>query len=88
MEQNEQSAFTKLIGTNIKQLREKAHLTTTQLAKKVNLSQAQISRLENAKQGFRTETMVKIATALGVPVLRLCLTDEQAGIVGVLSKAK
>ena len=54
------------IGEKISSLRERQGLTTMQLAEKVGVSQAQISRLENGKQGFRTVTLVKIATALSV----------------------
>jgi transcriptional regulator with XRE-family HTH domain len=54
------------IGLKITRLREAQGLTTTQLAEKVGISQAQISRLENGKQGFRSATLSKIANALGV----------------------
>ena len=54
------------IGLKITRLRETQGLTTTQLAEKVGLSQAQISRLENGKQGFRSATLSRIASALDV----------------------
>jgi DNA-binding Xre family transcriptional regulator len=41
-------------------------MTTTELAKKVGISQAQISRLENGLQGFRSDTLLEIGLALGV----------------------
>ncbi|MHC4913961.1 MAG: helix-turn-helix domain-containing protein, partial [Planctomycetota bacterium] len=43
----------KAIGRKIRELRSKMGLTTVTLAKKVRLSQAQVSRLENGLQGFR-----------------------------------
>lgn len=54
------------IGLKITQLRERLGLTTSALAKRVGLSQAQISRLENGKQGFRSATLTRLAEALGV----------------------
>ncbi len=54
------------IGTLVSGLREEQGLTTTVLAERVGISQAQISRLENGRQGFRSGTLVKIAHALGV----------------------
>ena len=51
----------RLIGLKITKLRNKLNLTTTELAKMVGISQAQISRLENGKQGFRSATLTKIA---------------------------
>ena len=55
----------KALGLLVSRLREKQGLTTTALAKLVGISQAQISRLENGKQGFRSSTLAKIADALG-----------------------
>ena len=55
----------KAIGLMVSKLREKHGLTTTELAKRVGISQAQISRLENGKQGFRSSTLRRIAEALG-----------------------
>ena len=67
----------KLIGRKISRLREELGITTTALAKKVNLSQAQISRLENGKQGFRSKTLVKLAGALGVKPLYFFLDEDE-----------
>jgi len=58
--------YEKQIGLRVSKLREQQGLTTTALAKRVGISQAQISRLENGKQGFRSQTLAKIAHALGV----------------------
>lgn len=54
------------IGRQIAKLRKQQNITTTELARRVGLSQPQISRLENGKQGFRSETLLKISRALGV----------------------
>ena len=56
----------RLIGLKMGQLREKKGLTTTHLAKMVGISQAQISRLENGLQGFRSDTLLAIGMALNV----------------------
>ncbi len=53
------------LGLLINRLREEQGLTTTALAQRVGISQAQISRLENGRQGFRSSTLAKIADALG-----------------------
>ncbi|MHC4198473.1 MAG: helix-turn-helix domain-containing protein [Planctomycetota bacterium] len=65
------------IGLTVKALRTELGMTTTDLAKKVGISQAQISRLENGQQGFRSGTLVKIAKALKVPPFRLFMTDKE-----------
>jgi transcriptional regulator with XRE-family HTH domain len=64
-----------MIGRRIMRFREMRGLTTTELAKRVGISQAQISRLENAKQGFRSATLFKIADALDVPVIVFLLPE-------------
>lgn len=72
----------KAIGVKISRLRGKLGLTTTELAKRVGISQAQVSRLENGKQGFRSHTLTKFARALGVKPLYFFM-EELAGEAGV-----
>ncbi len=68
----------KAIGRKISDLRKRLGMTTTVLAGRVGISQAQISRLENGKQGFRSKTLSKLAEALGVKPVYFFL-EEQAG---------
>ncbi len=70
-------SYEKEIGLKISKLREEQGLTTTELAKRVGISQAQISRLENGKQGFRSSTLAKIAGALGVKPVYFYLEEGQ-----------
>jgi transcriptional regulator with XRE-family HTH domain len=65
------------IGATVRALRTELNLTTTDLAKKVKISQAQISRLENGQQGFRSGTLVKIAEVLKVPPFRLFMNEDE-----------
>ena len=67
----------KQIGATVKTLRRELGLTTTDLAKRVGISQAQVSRLENGQQGFRSATLIKIAKAIKVPPFRLFMTDAE-----------
>ena len=67
----------KEIGKTVRARRTELGLTTTKLANMVKISQAQISRLENGQQGFRSGTLVKIAKALKVPPFRLFMTDKE-----------
>ena len=68
----------KAIGARMARLREERGMTTTALARRVGISQAQISRLENGKQGFRSGTLVRIAEALGVKPIYFFL-EQGAG---------
>ena len=65
------------IGLRITRLRLARGLTTSQLAERAGLSQAQISRLENGKQGFRTKTLARIAAALSVTPSYLIRQDGE-----------
>lgn len=67
----------KAIGRKIRELRSKMGLTTVTLAKKVRLSQAQVSRLENGLQGFRSATLIKFAKVLGVPPIYFFVEGEE-----------
>ena len=65
------------IGRTVRTRRTERGLTTTQLAAKVGISEAQISRLETGLQGFRSSTLMKIASALKVPPFRFFMTDAE-----------
>jgi len=65
------------IGLRLTRLREARGLTTVTLGRKVDLSQAQISRLENGKQGFRSSTLARLSDALGVPGFYFLMNDGQ-----------
>lgn len=77
---------TKLIGRRIQEVRTQRGMSSTVLAEKVGISQAQICRLENSKQGFRSETLAKIADALGVPMAELMV--EAADITASATAAR
>jgi len=64
--QGMKKAFREAIGRKVCELREAQSMTTTELAKKAGISQAQVSRLENGLQGFRSDTLLDISLALGV----------------------
>ena len=70
-------AFSVQIGATVRTLRYAKGITTTALAKRVGISQAQISRLETGKQGFRSGTLVKVAKAVGVKPFRLFMTESE-----------
>jgi transcriptional regulator with XRE-family HTH domain len=58
--------FNKAIGEKVRELARARGATTITLAKAIGVSQAQVSRLENGLQGFRSATLLKISIALGV----------------------
>ena len=71
------------IGLRVTTVREGRGLSTVSLARRVGVSQAQISRLENGKHGFRSSTLVKIAEALSVPPFSLFMKDDFGGLVKI-----
>ena len=65
------------IGARVQGLRQELGMTTTRLAERIGISQAQVSRLENGLQGFRSTTLMKIAKALGKEPFYFLMTDAQ-----------
>jgi transcriptional regulator with XRE-family HTH domain len=70
------------IGQKVRALRTKLGLTTVTLGKKVRISQAQVSRLENGFQGWRSATLIKFAKVLRVSPASLLVKGDE------VSKAK
>lgn len=65
------------MGFKIKELRKKAGLSQTELSKKSGVSQNLIARLESGSlTNTTTDTLFKIANALGVRVEQLFFTYE------------
>jgi transcriptional regulator with XRE-family HTH domain len=71
----------------MKNTRERLGITTTDLAEIIGMSQAQISRLENGKQGFRSATLHKIADALKVKAVFLINGDQKTSPASVVRDA-
>ena len=65
------------IGLRFTRLRDFRKLTTAALAHKIGMSQAQISRLENGRQGFRSATLIRMADALGAPPFYSYMNDDE-----------
>ncbi len=65
------------IGHRVQTLRKKLGLTMRELANKTGLSQGQVSRLENGRQGFRSATLMRVAKALDVQPYHLYLPEEE-----------
>jgi len=73
----------RLMGQKIAAFRKGLNLTATELAEMVGISQPQISRLENGKQGFRSATLTKIAQVLDVHPAYFFIETSDAEFVGV-----
>lgn len=65
------------IGRRVQTLRKRRGLTMRELADKTGLSQGQVSRLENGRQGFRSATLMRVAKALDVQPYRLYLPEAE-----------
>ena len=63
------------IGGTVRHFRQKLGMSTTVLAKKAGVSQAQISRLENNQQGFRSSTLIRIAKSIKIRPWVLFMTE-------------
>jgi transcriptional regulator with XRE-family HTH domain len=59
------------LGMTLRQYREAAGLTQMELANRIGMDMAEISRLELGKRDPRLSTIVRVATALGVTTSEL-----------------
>jgi transcriptional regulator with XRE-family HTH domain len=60
----EQELATRRLGTTIARMREKHHLTQTQLAARAGMSASKISAIETAPKNVELATLIRIAAAL------------------------
>ena len=63
------------IGRRVRALRKKAGLTLRELAEEIDLSQGQLSRLENGLQSPRSVILLRLADALGVRPVEFFIED-------------
>ena len=61
----EQELATLRLGTTIAQMREKHHLTQTQLAARAGMTASKISAIETGPKNVELATLIRIAAALG-----------------------
>jgi len=71
----------KLIGHKVRELRSRMGLTIAALAKKVRLSEAQVSRLESGEQGFRSAMLLRFAKVLNVPPMYFFVEGDETATV-------
>ena len=59
-------SWTEIVGNRVRDLREAASLTQTQLARQAGLLQSQISRAESGESPLSQPSLKRVARALGV----------------------
>ncbi|RKO66357.1 MULTISPECIES: helix-turn-helix domain-containing protein [Desulfofundulus] len=59
------------VGSKIRMLRQKSKLTQAELAAKLGISQAEVSRMERGRTAVTVQDLYKISSALDVPVTAL-----------------
>ena len=69
-----------IIGENVKKYREKANLTQAELAEKVGIGTASVSRIERGEKRMKMETLRAFADALDISV---GLLFYQEGIIAL-----
>lgn len=64
------------VGLNIRGLREERGMTVTLLAKHAKLTKSAVSKIESAQVSPPVATLLRLATALNVPLARLFAEDK------------
>ncbi|MEU7819407.1 XRE family transcriptional regulator [Catellatospora sp. NPDC049133] len=68
------------VGPRLRQLREAAGISLSELARRANVGKATLSGLENGTRNPTLDTLWSVTAALGVPITAL-LSGQQAGVV-------
>lgn len=68
MTEYQATSITRQVGVNIRVIRDEKNLSQKDLALKSGMSQASISKMENAKLGIAAEDVFRVARALGAPL--------------------
>ena len=75
-------------GELIKQARQNSKMTQKELSEKVGVSYQMIQAWENNRRNPKTETVKKIATALGVPWYELLSDDPHEQSQGIITNIR
>lgn len=65
------------IGRNVRQVRERQHLTKTLLCLMANVSRPQLNKIERGAVDVKISTVLRIAEALDVPLEELIRAGER-----------
>ncbi len=74
-EQEKAELARKALGERLRRLREAAGLTQVELAKRAGVGRVTVVRIENGRMDARTETLRRLARALGVKLADLLAPD-------------
>jgi transcriptional regulator with XRE-family HTH domain len=69
--------FYNYIGSVIKEHRERAGLTQSELARRVGVTRYSIANIEKGRQGILLHTLRSIADSLGIPIRLLLPSDSE-----------
>lgn len=75
-----------IIGENVKKYREKSNLTQAELAEKVGIGPASVSRIERGEKRMKIETLDAFADALGISVGLLFYQESNGELLLTLTK--
>lgn len=76
----------RVIGENVKKCREKANLTQAELAEKVGIGTASVSRIERGEKRMKLETLRAVAEALDISVGLLFYQENKDELLLTLTK--
>ena len=76
----------RVIGENVKKYREKANLTQAELAEKIGIGTASVSRIERGEKRMKLETLRAFADALDISVGLLFYQENKNELILTLAK--
>ena len=88
MNQTQTSVNHRQIGYRIKEVREQNHISQAQLAEMTDLSVSYISHIETGRKKPSLESLVRIASALGITLDRILLGNQVADLKDYLPEIR
>ena len=88
MNQTQISVNHRQIGYRIKEVREQNHVSQAQLAEMTDLSVSYISHIETGRKKPSLESLVRIASALGITLDRILLGNQVADLKDYLPEIR
>ncbi|OON99161.1 MAG: hypothetical protein ATN35_02075 [Epulopiscium sp. Nele67-Bin004] len=77
-----------VIGERLKQIRKSKNLTAQQVADKLNMSQSNLSRLENSQRSISTDVLVLILSAYNITLDEFLNPNKSTAYVELVAELK
>lgn len=76
-EKNAEKNYNHLIGTRVKMIRITNHISQTELAKEIGVTQTHLSNIENGRAGLTISNLIKLHQVMRCPANSLLISKSR-----------